>query len=144
MKTSNKIISISLCAVLIIIAALIITSRLLVTRFSEYHGSSYSDEMETRTLDLRDFTAIETGGVWRIDIEHGEDYFIEVQYPESAAEDLDVEVRDTCLHFENYAYQNKRRTPFRARITMPHLERLETRDGATILLRDVDCDKLAI
>ncbi len=144
MKTSNKIISISLCAVLIIIAALIITSRLLVTRFSEYNGSAYSDEMETRTLDLRNFTAIETGGVWRIDIEHGEDYFIEIQYPESAAGDVEAEVRDACLHFENYASQHNHRAPFRARITMPHLERLETRDGASILLRDVDCDKLAI
>jgi len=144
MKNSDKILAISILIILVFITGLIIASRFMVTGISD-RASYYSDtEIISRNLACGDFDKIETDGTWQLEIYRGDDYSVSVEFPQSAANAIDVQVWDGCLRFENDVRWTSQRSPFRAVVTMPNLKGLRTKEGASILVGDFSCDDLDV
>ncbi|MDO9548608.1 MAG: DUF2807 domain-containing protein, partial [Candidatus Marinimicrobia bacterium] len=143
-KNSNKILLTTILAILVIVAGLIISSRIIITKVPD-RSMKYSDEdFISKTLDLADFDAIETSGIWQVEIYHGNEYSVTLYYPVSESREIDVHTRDNQLRLKNDMKWQRQRKLFRATITMPELSSLRTEDGASITFYDFDCDELDI
>ena len=144
MKNSNKILLITILTILVIVTGLIISSRIMITRIPD-RSMKYSDEnFISKTLDLVDFDAIETSGIWQVDIQQGSEYSIVLHYPESEVREIDVYTWDNQLHLDNDMEWQRQKTLFRATITLPELSSLRTEDGASITFHDFNCGNLDI
>ena len=80
-------------------------------------------DITTRTLDLSGFDTVLTNSLWNIDIQHSEDYSVELQYSSHFEEYLDIRVTQGKLVFElkphkiRKSFSNK----LKAYVTMPSL-----------------------
>ena len=110
MKNSNKILLITILTILVIITGLIISSRIMVTRIPDRSMKYSNEDFNSKTLDLKGFNAIETSGVWQVDIQQGSEYSIVLHYPESEAGAIDVYTWDNQLHLDNDMEWQRRKT----------------------------------
>jgi len=144
MKNSNKILLTSILAILVIVTGLIISSRIMIKNIPN-RPTKYSDEeIVTKVLDLKDFESIETKGVWLLEIVQGNEFSVSIEYPESEAGEIDVDTWNSCLQLENDLEWNRRRSPFRAKVTMPNLKSIRTENGASIEIQDFTCEELDV
>jgi len=144
MKNSNKILLTTILTILVIVTGLIISSRIMITRIPD-RTTKYSDEdFTSKTLDLANFDAIETSGIWQVELQQGNDYSVTLYYPEPEADEINVYVWDNQLHLENDLKWQRQHTLFRATITMPELSSLRTEEGASITFNNFNCTDLDI
>ena len=144
MKNSDKILLTTLLTILIIITGLIISSRIIIRNIPG-RPTKYSDEeIATKILDLRDFESIETKGIWLLKIVQGDEFSVSIEYPESEADEINVGTWNSCLQLENDYKWDRRRSPFRAKVTMPNLKSVRTEDGASVEILDFTCEELDV
>ncbi|MBN2601635.1 MAG: DUF2807 domain-containing protein [Candidatus Marinimicrobia bacterium] len=144
MKNSNKILLTTICAILIIVTGLIVSSRIMIKNIPD-RPTKYSDEdFISKTLDLANFDVIETSGIWEIEVHQGEKYSVTLYYPEPEADEINVYTWNNQIQLENDMRWQRHHSIYRATITMPRLSGLRTEEGASITISDFNCDELDI
>jgi hypothetical protein len=104
--------------------------------------SASAGEIETRRLDLKDFTAIEISGAYELDVTVGEDYAIEVSGPPDEMARAEASVSEGALMLG--AKKRLRKVKhgdhrgLRAVVTMPALDRLSVSGVTEADIRGVD------
>ena len=144
MKTSNKILSISILTILLIISLLIIASRIIIIRNAGRPKDFSDSNTISKTFDLRGFNTIECSGAWQIEVIQGDNYRVSVVCPEELADDVNVHTWGDILTLDNIRKWRHRRSPFRAIITMPDLTGIRINEGASIFIDGFDTEDMEI
>jgi hypothetical protein len=87
-----------------------------------------SGKSETRTYDLKDFTAVEVNGPFRVELKQGNDFRVAVTADDNLFEHLQVEKDGSKLRIgfkgKNVCIQLSHDHPLKAAVTLPVLEAL--------------------
>jgi hypothetical protein len=102
------------------------------------------------STNLRDFTEIELRNSWSVELMRGEDWNVELSYPEDLEQSIDAEVRGARLILD--ARDTQRRgwfwwghdDEFEARITMPELTGIAIAGAGHVELAGFEGDSLDI
>jgi len=144
MKTSNKILIITLIVIVVFLTGMIITTRIILYNAS-YKASAFSDdEFVQQKFSYEDFNSLKVYGLWSIDIEQGDDYSVILYYPEELSDRISVDYCSKELIIDSNTKWHSRRRIFRAEIIMPQLESIEIIEGASISFEDFSCDHINI
>ncbi len=105
--------------------------------------------IESRTIDLKDFTAIEISGAYELDVSVGEDYAIELSGPSEEMSRAEASVKNGSLLLATKkrlrgVKQHGDRNGLRAVVTMPALERLSVSGVTDADIRGVDAGAFRI
>lgn len=104
----------------------------------------------TGAFDLEGFDRIDARGVWKISLEQGEDWNVELTYPERVADDIDVRVDGDRLvlgydrNGPSWWRGFGRSETFEARVVMPELEGIDVAGAAKLDLSGFAGDGLTI
>lgn len=104
----------------------------------------------TRTLPIRDFRGLVLRGPWVVEVEQGEQWRVQVSYPENGDEELEIEVRDGQLYLDWSEPRNSRWTwfggpdPLRVAVVMPDLDRIEIAGTSQFEFRGFDGEGLEL
>jgi hypothetical protein len=120
-------------------------------------GSAVADERidlgqrVTRESALDGFTALEVRGAWTIEIEQGDAFRIELEFPEGIEDRLEVEVRGGRLVLDSedsgvprWGWFGGERLDLTARIVMPSLTGVEIAGSGELRLDGFSGERLAI
>jgi len=143
MKTSSKILLITAIVILIFITALIIGSRFMLNNATDKFSQYSDEELIQKEYDFQDFNALIVDGIWRIDIEQGEQYSVKIQYPENYEDEISITQESKELIFKS---DLKRRSGglLYATVTMPQLSAIEILEGSAISFEQFNCNYLSI
>ncbi len=141
MKASNKIVLGVVLASVAFAASIVVATRVMAGRAirTEYAASRFdagtgsgSDEMVQQGFYAQGFDEISTSGVWKIEITRGDTSSVELSYPESLADQIDVRVAHGTLivGFKNSVRVGTPRVVPAAVIVLPALRDLQM-SGAT-------------
>jgi len=114
--SSLTIILISLIAVAVVVAAALTLSRLISTRTIEGSGN-----VVTRTMDFSDFTTVDVGGGFRVEITRSSSYSIRVTADNNTFDYIDVYKTGDTLTIGVKSGFSFRSVTLKADITMPNL-----------------------
>lgn len=104
---------------------------------------AYAGEKLTKSYDLRDFSAIEISGAYRLDVDVGADYSVSLTGPEDEMSRAEIAVRDGALTLGSRKHRGDRDAVF-AVVTMPALDRLSVSGVVDADIRGVDAGSLKI
>ncbi|MCK4715751.1 MAG: DUF2807 domain-containing protein [Candidatus Marinimicrobia bacterium] len=144
MKTSNKILLITLIVIVVFITGMIITTRIILYSANDKASAFYDKEFVPQKFSYEDFNSLKVYGHWSIDIEQGDDYSVILYYPEELSDRISVEHCSKELIIDSNIKWYSRRRIFRAEIIMPLLKSIEIVEGSSISFEDFSCDYLNI
>ena len=104
-------------------------------------------ELTTENRELSGFDAIEINGSWSVDVRQGDDWQVDLSYPENYLDVMDVSVRGDRLRLNGerlgsfFGGSNAR---FAAEIVMPGLEDLEVAGSNRVTLSGFEGEQLMI
>jgi hypothetical protein len=108
-------------------------------------------ERVTREWPLDDFTAVVVRGAWTIDLEQGDAFRVELEYPEGIEERLEVEVRGGRLVLDSedrgrprWGWFGGEHLDLTARIVMPSLTGVEIAGSGDLHLAGFSGERLAL
>lgn len=87
-------------------------------------GSAVAESKSSRTLDLRDFDAIEIGGAYELDVIVGEDFSIELSGPSEEMARVEASLKNGALVLGTKKRIKGDHKGVRAVVTMPALTRI--------------------
>ncbi len=122
--TTLAIIIISLIAFAVIVAGALTLGGLLSTRTIEGSGN-----VVTRTFDLSDFTAVDVGGGFRVEITQSSSYSVRVTADNNTFDYMDVYKADDALTIGLKGGFSFRSVTLKAQISMPNLYALVLSGG---------------
>ena len=148
MKTSNKILLITLAVIFLLTAGFIITSRIFVScePWMEYDIADDEEyeigDIQAQLFDLQGFDEIEVEGNWRLKIRQADSFRVEIEAPDYLMDELHVETIGSRLRLD----MPRRRIhdhKLWANIEMPTLTRIQSDYGSSIRfdgfeIRDLD------
>ncbi len=148
MKTSNKILLITLAVIFLLTAGFIITSRILIScePWAEYDlidDEEYEiGDFETKLLALQDFDEIDIEGNWHLTIRQADSFRVEIEAPRNILDELRAETAGSRLLLD-YRHRRVRDHRLRASVDMPQLTRIQSDYGSSIrfegfTMRDLD------
>jgi len=144
MKTSNKILLITLIVIVVFITGMIITTRIMLYNASCKTSAFSDDEFVQQEFSYKDFNSLKIYGHWNIDIEQGNDYSVILYYPENLSDRILVEHCSKELIIDSDIKWHSPRGMFRAKIVMPQLESIDIVEGSSISFEDFSCNHLKI
>jgi hypothetical protein len=118
------IVLISLIALAVVVAAALTFSRFLPTQTIEGSGN-----LVTRNMDFSNFTAVDVGGGFRVEITHSNSYSIRVTADNNTFDYIDVYKTDDTLTIGLKTGYSYRSVTLKAQITMPNLYSLVLSGG---------------
>ena len=125
MKTSNKILLVSGSSLIGIVIVFLLIFRFTLENNTTTKRPKDSDKpVVSREFPLADFTAIEVGGHWEIELTRGETTQIKIKAPEDVMEDLSVEKQAGTLILGTGKKWRHNHGKVTALITMPSLSDL--------------------
>lgn len=104
-------------------------------------------EMTTVSRDLSGFGRIELNGSWSADITQGDEWQVDLSYPENHAGGIDVSVRGERLTLDGAeirSFFGRSDVQFAADIVMPALEELEAAGSSRVALSGFEGEQLTI
>ncbi len=142
MKKSKKLIRITLLIPFIISLVVLIYIRVLISSDFKIDTSydDYNDENITEKLDYDGFTKLNVRGKWKIEIEQGDEYRIEVEGPEHRVKSVRIERGNHTLYLKDSFFKGHGGSRITVRVQMPDLERLTANGNSKIRLYNLDCD----
>jgi hypothetical protein len=151
MRRSQIAVVSALAVVLIATLAWLVATRMVMSNLAG-NGSSRttSGNDVTRSIDLRDFAAVHTQGGWQLTISRGDDWRVELSYPETMADNIESEVSDGTLRLNYRAPRGfwllGLGPPGRAQATIviPALERLEIEGAANAQIDGLAGERLRV
>ena len=148
MRKSEKVMLSALGVVALIVVSLVAVARIAVSKVdtgTDVKASSskqinYRDMVEKK-FDVRDFDSIRFLGTWKVELEQGDAWRVELRYPRDMEDDLEVSVKNGRLtlnpgqwdnHWNWNWWKGGHQESLKARIVMPNLKSLDI-SGATNL-----------
>jgi hypothetical protein len=151
MRRSQIAVVSALAVVLIATLAWLVATRVVMSNLAGNGPSrTTSGNDVTRSIDLRDFAAVHTQGGWQLTITQGDDWRVELSYPEAMADNVTAEVRDGTLRLSYRAPRGFWLLGFgppgrsQATIVAPALERLEMEGSANATIAGLTGDRLHV
>ena len=135
MKTSNRIILITVIFILLITVILFVGTWL----FISYHNSGFvkspaeSSEIITKNFNLKDFNALNISGFYRLEISHNNAYKIELSAPGYLINHINIIKSENKLYVKQLYYADMLPVSAKVRIFMPELTGIKTRGNNKIL-----------
>lgn len=108
-----------------------------------FASASGSGRIITETRDVRDFTSIDVGGVFRVEATAQKDFNIEVQADDNLVPLITTEVRGGVLHIEADKHL-KSDQPIIVRVFAPDFENIETSGASNVSVKDLKSDKVSL
>lgn len=113
--------SLAIILISLITLAVIVAAALTVSRFFATHTIEGSGNIVTRTMDFSDFTAVDVGGGFKVEIAQSSSYSVRVTADNNTFDYIDVfKTRDTLTIGMKSGYSYRGLT-LKAQITMPNL-----------------------
>ncbi|NBC28751.1 MAG: hypothetical protein GVY29_02030 [Spirochaetes bacterium] len=149
MKQSTRVLLISVGGILIVIVAMVITARAMFGNIVSGRGAGGNRVELSGTRDSQEFTIegfdrVVTEGTWQVEITQGSEYRVRITADEEVLERLIVERRSDSLFLDMPGNLPIGGLDVEAEVTMPSLDRVETKGGADVSLRDFDLDTLRV
>jgi hypothetical protein len=148
MKTSGKILWISLAAIVAVLAILLMITKSIIGRSVEVDKVITGDTTVTEVIiDIDGFTGIEASGVWDVEITQGNDFDVIITVPEYLKESLKIRRSGELLDLafkEGVRINFKSIEKLKATITMPALSAIEISGGANVVFSGFRTKTLAI
>lgn len=139
MKSSNKLMLISIIGIVVIALGLVLAGRFVFKAIVEEDWEEVRSELISsgeyvkREYEVRDFIGIETAGVFHVTITHGNEYSVHVEIEEAFEKYLEIEKQGTILVMDLTEDFPGRDTPVvRADITMPVLNAIKSSGGLNV------------
>ena len=104
-------------------------------------------DMTTVSRDLSGFDRIEVNGSWRIDVSRGDQWQVELSYPENYEGEFEVSVNGERLSLdgaEPRSFFGRSNAQFAADIVMPELVELEIAGSSRVTLSGLEGEQLTI
>lgn len=108
--------------------------------FSGVKGSGHT---ATDTRPLTDFTSVETGGIFQVEIVAQKDYSVQVEADDNLLPLIKTEVDDGVLRIDTEGHF-KTSSPIRIRITAPNIEMIDASGVSNITLSGVKNTELTV
>jgi hypothetical protein len=141
MKTSNKLLLVSASGLIVIILALFLVLRIALETSTDIEKSAKSEGAQlTKQFPLKDFTAIQVIGHWKIDVVRGDATQVIAEAPADVMDTIVVEKRQQTLILEN----KNRLGKVRASIKLPSLLDLRLKGLISLKLSDFQTDTLSM
>ncbi len=105
------------------------------------------ENITKKTLDLSDFDTVLANSLWNIDIQHSEDYSVELQYSSHFEEYLDIRVTQGKLIFELKPHKIRKlfsNDKLKAYVTMPGLGSAALNGSGNIDMEGFDENRMEI
>ena len=96
---------------------------------------------QTRTP--ADFTSVEVGGVFQVDIKAGKDLSVEVSADDNLLQYITTEVHDGVLKIST-SERLKSRSPIRVRVSAPNIERIEASGASEVNVAGISNSELSL
>jgi hypothetical protein len=151
MKTSNKILLAVLAVVVVVMITAIVGLRFYVDRLISESGGTISergitgsDELVTRTYDVRGFTGVEISGGWQVEVSEGEEFSLEIETRKKYLDYIAVGVEGDTLRIEAKNIFSFEHSRMEARIVMPELDSFSSTGGLKLDIRGFSGDELSI
>jgi hypothetical protein len=106
-----------------------------------------SGEQISKSRDLTGFNGIEIEGSWRVNVIQGDEWQVDVSYPENREDDIEVYVRGDRLkldHGSSGRWWGRNEQTIRADIVMPELEELELAGSSHLELSGFEGSRLEV
>jgi hypothetical protein len=135
MRKSKKVL---LSAAGILVGGIVIVAAMARMALSQIDPSAVNEARQPRespgrlvseSYDLEGFRDLEVEGAWRVSVTQGDDWQVQVAYPEAYEDEVDVSVRGDQLRLERntsrrWRWWGRDDFPVTAKIVMPELARL--------------------
>jgi hypothetical protein len=146
MKKVGIIIFVITLAVGVVVASLFSFGRT-TSRFFNFSidvGSvKGSGQMGSAVRDLEGFSAVDVGGVFEVEITSQQHFEVEIEADENLLPFISTEVVNGTLKIETEK-RLKTSNPIRIRISAPNINNLDVSGVASVILNDVNNDRLTI
>lgn len=131
----------------IVVAAVV--ARVAIGWNGQARAQTDIDPGETTTVsrDLRGFTGIEINGSWSVAVTRGDEWQVELSYPENLVGEVDVSVRGERLSLNGAGMRSffgRSNARFSADIVMPALVELEAAGSSRVTLTGFEGEQLTI
>jgi hypothetical protein len=144
MKTSNKILWGSFAGILITSIMFLVVMRIfLVQPFESGTNPTLSTAMGSREIAMSGFVAIIIEGHWEAELSQGNPTKIHVEGPQELLETLSVQMQGEELILR-MAKQRKEKRKLILAITMPEMNRLQTKGVTELTFERFDTKRLSI
>jgi len=101
-----------------------------------FGGENGSGKMATEARDLTDFTSVDVGGVFQVEITAQKDFAVEVEADDNLLQFVKTEVRNGQLEI-SMDKKVSTKNPIRIRISAPAIEGLETSGVSNVSVTDL-------
>lgn len=102
-----------------------------------------SGHMATEVRELRDFTSVDVGSVFQVEVTAQSEFHVEVEADDNLLKYIETEVRNGELHI-SLDKGVKTSNPLRVRIGAPNIERLEASGATKVFISNVKNSKLEV
>ena len=144
MKTSNKILWGSFAGILITSIIFLVVMRVFIVQpFESDNNPGSSTAMGSREITMSGFVAISIEGQWEAEVSQGNPTKIHVEGPQDLLETLSVEMQGEELILRMAKQREEKRKLFLA-ITMPEMNRLQTKGVTELSFERFDIKRLSI
>ncbi len=150
MRTSNKILAGLAVLIVLIGLGFLIGARMVIGRIDAGPDGETAARIFSRgdriqkEYDFKGFDQLQFAGGWRVQIEAGDEYFVEIRTPKDLEENLDVKKRGDVLMIGTRGILDLDGQHFEARIVMPELSSLNASGGFDADISGFDGRKLVL
>lgn len=147
MKTTSKILLAALAAVIIIMAAVLITIRVKAAQSVEFGTLTKTErEMIKENVQIDGFTGIETKGAWKLIIAQGTEYEVTAEYPKYIRDNVEITLEGktlSCILTPGTSL-NLGAAKLELTVITPRLQEVRTEGGSQVILNDVNVPSLRL
>jgi len=104
---------------------------------------SGSGNVITQTRDIRDFSSIDVGGIFKVEATAQKDFSVEVQADDNLMQFIKTEVRGGVLHIEAEK-RFKANGPIVVRVSAPSFENVSASGVTSVSVKDLKAEKFGI
>jgi hypothetical protein len=148
MKNNSRALVISVIGIIIIVGAMVFVGRDLIQRADEggFFQAPSQGSRETVRLnpDVEPFSSLSLEGAWDVSVEGGENYSVELEVSEYAADEVVVSSTGGMLRLGVDTLRIGPSLRLRASIVVPALSRIEASGGTNLELSDLNLDELTV
>lgn len=134
-----------LCAVVAVVLTWAVVVRIQSSTASDSHMQA-RDGHAVASLDVRGFRKVEATGTWRIELNRGDSWEVELTFPDNLKHFVQFEVREDQLQldFDPPLSHDSPALAATARIVMPELDRLEVKGYSEVGMRNFEGQRLDV
>jgi len=148
MKASNKILWVAIGGLFACVVAFLIFIRVstspMIERLEAKAEVTGSKELVSRSYALKYFSGIHASGKWRLKLQRGETYNVEIEAPEYLLEGLIVEKEKNVLNLGLEKGWRLKSGRLKALVTLPSLESLQVSGSVTVDMNGFESERMKI